>query len=85
MIRIELTAKQRKELEPLLDQVRSANAKGETCILGAQVWLDGIVVVALHGEKAKTLAKGLGGGKTAASSSLERFRDHQLANGVKQA
>lgn len=56
---VKFTAPQRRQIGPVLDQVR-ANA-GQTAAI-AQVWADGMVVRALSPSEAAAIGRILGGG-----------------------
>jgi len=62
MLKIELTKKQKQQLEPYFQAVRTANEKYHPDIaIAAQVFEDGMVVRLMQGDKGKALAKALGG------------------------
>jgi len=61
MLKIELTEEQKALLEPLFQAVRDANASGSTAAIGAQIWLDGMVVRLFDERKGKALSTVLGG------------------------
>lgn len=61
MLKIKLTANQKKQLEPLFDAVANASACGEYGAIGAQIWPDGMCVMFFDAKRGRALSKALGG------------------------
>lgn len=61
MLKIKLTANQKRELKPLFDAVATASAAGKYGAIGAQIWPDGMCVMFFDEKKGRALSKALGG------------------------
>lgn len=61
MLMIELTEEQKEQLAPLFEAVRNGNRAGVKSAIGAQIWMDGMVVKLFDGDQGSALSSALGG------------------------
>lgn len=77
MIKVSLTAAQKKTLAPLFKDIEALNCKGVRCAIVAQVYKDGLLVKLLKGKEVTALARALGGGDGEHNSAAARLRELQ--------
>lgn len=82
---IELTEEQQKQLKPLFDGVYECNREKVRCVIGAQIFRDGIHAKLIAGDKAEKLCAELGGDVEAASySARQAFEDGRARDFLNQ-